>query len=72
MLKAQHDEEIKNRDAWRALVMDTLKDLQETVKPLNEINTSYRRGKWIIGITTVAVIGAFVTAFIRWFGNHWN
>lgn len=72
MLKTQFDEDRKSRDEFRNYVYASLKELKNSIKPLDEINTSYTRGKWIVGIASVAMVGAIVTAVVKWVGRHWN
>jgi hypothetical protein len=72
VLKAQAEEEKKSRDAFREYVTESLKELKESIRPLDEINTSYTRGKWIIGIVVLAAVGSIVGMTFEWFKKHWN
>lgn len=72
ILKAQAEEEKKRRDTFREYVMEALKELKESTKPLDEINTSYTRGKWLVGIVMLAAVGSVVTMVFKWVERHWN
>lgn len=72
VLKAQAEEDKKSRDTFREYVTESLKELKESIRPLDEINVSYTRGKWIVGITILAAVGSVVAMVFEWIKKHWN
>ena len=72
VLKTKLEEEIEKTSEFREYVMNSLRDIQISLKPLDEINVSYNRGKWIVSITVLALIGAIVTMSTRFIARHWN